>query len=88
MDITTILTNEEKQQIISQKIKQWAADSYGHELNKKALLAADPEADTASSDEAIAIIQKAYESAASELTKVEAKITEKEAVVDKTPVVK
>jgi len=64
------LSNEEKQQILNQRIKTWAADAYGHELNKNAALAADPGADTTQIDEALTILQTAYDTTKLKLDEV------------------
>jgi hypothetical protein len=74
MNITDVLTDEDKQSILSQRIKAWAADAYGHELNKEALLAADPEADTVQIDEAITTLQTAYDTTKLKLDTVTASI--------------
>ena len=76
-NITDVLSNEEKQQILSQRIKSWASDAYAHELNKEAILAADNKADTAQIDEALATLQTAYESATSKLSVIETAIAAK-----------
>lgn len=70
MNITDVLSDEEKQQILSQRVKSWAADAYSHELNKEALLASDPKADTTQIDEALAILQTAYDATKLKLDEV------------------
>lgn len=63
LDIAQILTAEERQQVIDQRVKSWAVDLFGHQLNRTAALALDPKADTSDSDTAIAILTGAIESA-------------------------
>lgn len=53
-----LLSEAEKASIVDQRIGQFAREAYGHELNKEALLAEDPEADTSEADAAIAKISK------------------------------
>jgi len=82
------LTDQEKQQIIEQRLKQFAAEKFNHELNKHVLEAqlkdsseenkAEIESSIAQIDESIAIIDKAIVSAGDLMPKVEPQvITEK-----------
>jgi len=60
-DPTSALTDAEKAQIAEQRVRAWAADAYGHQLNKAGVLAADPDADTSDIDTALEHITKAME---------------------------
>lgn len=63
------LTKEEKQAILDQRLKQFAVEKYGHEINKEFLIAQEVDAigetkdqlaaEIAKTDEAIAILDKA-----------------------------
>ena len=63
------LTNEEKQAILEQRLKQFAVEKYNHEINKDIITAQEVgtkgeakdqlTAEVAKSDEAIAILDKA-----------------------------
>lgn len=65
------LTNEEKTAILNQRLKQFAAEKFNHEINKTLLEAqkadatkgaeAEIDVEIAKTDEAIAIIEKAIE---------------------------
>ena len=65
------LSNEEKTAILNQRVKQFAAEKFNHEINKTLLEAqktdaskdakVEIEAEIAKTDEAIAIIDKAIE---------------------------
>jgi len=65
------LTTEEKTAILNQRVKQFAAEKFNHEINKTLLEAqktdastetkAEIEAEIVKTDEAIAIIDKAIE---------------------------
>ena len=41
-DPASILSDDEKAAIVNQRAKQWAAEAFSHQLNREALLAADP----------------------------------------------
>jgi hypothetical protein len=63
------LSNQEKQAILEQRLKQFAAEKFNHEINKTLLTAQETDAkaeakdqltaEVAKTDEAIAIIDKA-----------------------------
>lgn len=86
------LTNEEKQAILNQRVKQFAAEKFNHEVNKTLLVAqktdateetkAELDVEIAKVDEAIAIIDKAIVTTKGieEALPVEAKAVEAEAV--------
>ena len=58
-DPSSILSDDEKAAIVNQRAKQWAAEAFSHQLNREALLAADPKADTSDIDAALATLSKA-----------------------------
>lgn len=63
IDPADLLTDAQKAAIVEQRVQAWAADAFGHQLNKAAVLAADPGADVSESDAAIAAITKAVDQA-------------------------
>lgn len=73
------LTQEEKQQIINQRLKQFAAEKFNHELNKQILEAQldktedkEPiQVQIDNTDEAISIIETAIETASAMVEPVE-----------------
>ena len=58
-DPTSALTDTEKAAIANERVRAWAADAYGHLLNKEAVKAADPDADTTDIDTALRHIGEA-----------------------------
>ena len=54
IDFDAVLTNEQKAEIIQQRITQFAAEAYQHELNKKTI-------DSLGSEEQIQTIEKNLE---------------------------
>lgn len=62
-DPSSILSDDEKAAIVNQRAKQWAAEAFSHQLNREALLAADPKADTSDIDTALATLTTAVEQA-------------------------
>ena len=60
-DPASILSDDEKAAIVNQRAKQWAAEAFSHQLNREALLAADPKADTSDIDAALATLSVAVE---------------------------
>ena len=60
-DPASILSDDEKAAIVNQRAKQWAAEAFSHQLNREALLEADPQADTSDIDAALATLSVAVE---------------------------
>lgn len=52
-DPASALTDAEKASIADQRVRAWAADAYGHQLNRAGVLAADPDADITEIDDAL-----------------------------------
>ncbi len=63
-DPSSILSDDEKAAIVNQRAKQWAAEAFSHQLNREALLEADPNADTSDIDLALETLTKAVKNAA------------------------
>lgn len=69
MDYASLLTNEQKKSILEQRIAQFAAEAYQHEINKK--LAADNEEAIKAADDALAILDNAITIHQDEIAKLE-----------------
>jgi hypothetical protein len=55
------LTNEQKTEILNQRLAQFETEKYQHELNKEVALALDEPAQAEQADQAILIIDTAIE---------------------------
>lgn len=66
-DPASVLTDEEKQQLIDQRVKAWAIDAFSHQLNKDALEALPPsedrDAEIAKIDESLAALTSGIQAA-------------------------
>jgi phage terminase small subunit len=69
MDYASLLTNEQKKSILEQRIAQFAAEAYQHEINKK--LAGDNEEAIKAADDALAILDNAIKIHQDEIAKLE-----------------
>lgn len=74
IDVNELITPERRQEIINQRVTAWAEDLFSHTLNKEAILAEDPAADTAIPDAAIAALSKAIENAQAKGVEIETEI--------------
>jgi len=87
------LSNQEKQAILEQRLKQFAVEKYNHEINKELITAQEVDAkgeakeqltaEVAKTDEAIAIIDKAIATTQSLIAELPVEVKEAEVV---TPV--
>lgn len=59
IDYTSLLTSEQKRNIIEQRITQFASEAYQHLLNKQTCQAIGDEAGIENADKAIAVIESA-----------------------------
>jgi rhodanese-related sulfurtransferase len=59
IDYTSLLTAEQKQNILNQRISQFAAEAWQHELNKQTCTVLEDEAGVASSEAALATLEAA-----------------------------
>lgn len=66
-DPASVLTDDEKQQLIDQRVKAWAVDAFSHQLNRQALEAlpqsADRDAEIAKIDESLAALTSGIKTA-------------------------
>lgn len=59
IDFSSLLTDEQKKNLLEQRLVQFAAEAYQHELNKQVAVAADDEASVENADKALAILETA-----------------------------
>lgn len=59
IDYTSLLTSEQKQNILNQRISQFAAEAWQHELNKQTCTQLGDEAGITASDSALATLEAA-----------------------------
>jgi len=59
IDYTALLTVEQKQNILNQRISQFASEAWQHELNKQTCEQLNDEAGVASAENAITILESA-----------------------------
>lgn len=72
IDYSSILTNDQKRSILSQRIQQFAAEAYQHEMNKVVAEASNNEEGIKSIESSLAILEKAIEVHKEELSKIPA----------------
>ena len=75
-DPSSVLSDDEKVAIVNQRAKQWAAEAYGHQLNRDALLASDSNADTSDIDAALSTLTAAVEQAVAKADEIQAEISQ------------
>ena len=59
IDYNALLTNEQKRSIVQQRIAQFAAEAYQHELNKKTFESLEDQAQIESSSTAVTNLEAA-----------------------------
>jgi hypothetical protein len=59
IDYSALLTDEQKKNILSQRIGQFAAEAWQHELNKQTCQNLNDEAGVANADQALAVLEAA-----------------------------
>jgi hypothetical protein len=70
IDYTSLLTAEQKQNILNQRIAQFAAEAWQHELNKQTCTQLNDEAGVASADQALATLEAAINVHQAELNNI------------------
>ena len=68
MDYSSLLSDEQKRSILTQRIAQFATEAYQHEINKK--MAGDNAEAVAAADEALATLDNAIKIHQEELAKL------------------
>lgn len=61
MDYAALLTDEQKRLILEQRLAQFAAEAFQHQINKTVAAATDNEDGVKAADEALVILDKAIE---------------------------
>ena len=59
IDYSSLLTNEQKKNILNQRIAQFAGEAWQHELNKQTCQQLGDEAGVESADKALAVLEAA-----------------------------
>jgi hypothetical protein len=72
IDYSGLLTDEQKRSILSQRLTQFAAEAYQHEINKKVADESDNEEGTKAATDALAILDSAITVHQTELAKLPA----------------
>ena len=70
MDYSALLTDEQKKSILEQRMAQFAAEAYQHEINKTVAEASGNEEGVKASEEALAVLDKALTVHQEELDKL------------------
>ena len=76
VDYNSLLTDEQKRNILQQRISQFAAEAYQHSLNKQTCETLEDEAGIESADKSLAILNAALEVHQSELNSLPAPVAE------------
>ena len=76
VDYTSMLTDEQKRNILQQRISQFAAEAYQHSLNKQTCETLEDEAGIESADKSLAILNAALEVHQGELNSLPAPAAE------------
>ena len=72
IDYSGLLTDEQKRSILSQRLTQFAAEGYQHEINKQVAEAADNEEGAKAANDALVILDSAITVHQAELAKLPA----------------
>ena len=70
IDYSSLLTDEQKRGILTQRLAQFAAEAYQHDINKRVALASNNPDGVTSADEALAILDTAITVHQDELAKL------------------
>ncbi len=76
IDYSGLLTDEQKRSILSQRLTQFAAEAYQHEINKQVAEAADNEEGVKAATDALAILDAAITVHQEEIAKLPAPAAE------------
>ena len=75
IDYSALLTDDQKRGILEQRIAQFAAEAYQHDINKQVAVASNNAEGAAQADEALAILDTAITVHQEELAKLPAGVT-------------
>lgn len=70
IDYSSLLTDEQKRSILTQRLQQFASEAYQHAINKQVAEAADNAESVKASEDALAILDGAISVHQSELSKL------------------
>lgn len=72
IDYSSLLTNEQKEKLLNQRIAQFAAEAWQHELNKKTCEQLGDEAGVESAEKALEVLDAAIAVHQAELSEIPA----------------
>ncbi len=72
IDYSSLLTNEQKEKLLNQRIAQFAAEAWQHELNKKTCEQLGDEAGVANAEKALEVLDAAITVHQAELAEISA----------------
>jgi hypothetical protein len=75
IDYSSLLTDEQKRGILTQRLAQFAAEAYQHDINKQVAVASNNPDGVTQADEALAILDTAITVHQDELAKLPAEVT-------------
>jgi hypothetical protein len=67
IDYASLLTDEQKRSILSQRVLQFASEAYQHSLNKETCAALDDESGIASAEKSLVVLEAAIATHQTEL---------------------
>jgi hypothetical protein len=70
MDYSSLLTTEQKKTILTQRLSQFAAEAYQHDINKQVALASDNEEGVKAAEDALVTLDTAITVHQEELAKL------------------
>lgn len=76
IDYNSLLTDEQKRNILQQRISQFAAEAYQHSLNKQTCVTLEDEAGIEAADKSLSILNAALEVHQNELNSLPAPVSE------------
>jgi len=76
IDYSSLLSDEQKKSILDQRLTQFAAEAYQHEINKKVAADTGNTEGVKSAEEALSVLETAISAHQSELAKIPAEKSE------------
>lgn len=76
IDYASLLTDEQKRNILTQRVSQFAAEAYQHSLNKTTCESLNDEEGVANADKALAVLEAAIATHQAELATIPAPAAE------------
>jgi hypothetical protein len=76
IDYSSLLTDEQKRNILQQRISQFAAEAYQHTLNKQTCVSLEDEAGIEAADKSLTVLEAAISVHQAELTAIPVPVSE------------